>query len=258
MKYSLKILLLIFLAITSCKSKKNLTDANTIEFTSAKKIISNHYDNTFEKETVSANMSANYEDAKTSVSINIKLRLEKDKAIWMSATKMGFPIAKILITPTSVQYYEKLDKTYFDGDFSLLSKWLGSELDFEKVQNLLVGQALLDLNEEKYTMQIVNNSYELEPKQKNDLYGILFFMNPENYKLDKQEISNPKKEQLLAISYPKYNKIDGEQFPKEIDIKVLEDKKSTSINIEYKSVVFDLDLSFPFKIPSGYKKISLE
>jgi hypothetical protein len=258
MKYKLLILAFFFLVFTSCKSKKNVVANNTIEVVSAKKVINDHYEHTFNKETISANINAKYQDAKSSVSLNIKLRLEKDKTIWMSATKMGFPIAKIMITPTSVQYYEKLDKTYFDGDFSLLSSWLGTDLNFAKVQDLLVGQAVLNLKEEKYDIKITNNSYELKPKRLNDLYAILFFMNPGNHKLDKQQIQNPKKEQLLDISYPTYTEIEGEQFPKTIDIEVIDMKKITSVNLEYKLVEFNKELTFPFEIPEGYKKISLK
>ncbi len=258
MRYSLKMMLLIFLVITSCKTKKNVTEITTIEVVSPKELINDYYSRTFKKETISANLNANYEDSKSTVSFDIKLRIEKNKAIWMSATKLGFPVAKMLITPTSVRYYEKLDKTYFDGDFSLLSSWLGSELDFQKVQNLLIGQSVLNLKDGKYDVRIVNNSYELKPKQNNELFGILFLMNPVNFKLDGQEIRNLKKEQLLSISYPNYNEIEGEQFPKKIDIKVIEKAKLTSINIEYKSVEFNNNLTFPFEIPTGYKKISLK
>lgn len=258
MRYSFKIILLIFLVITSCKTQKNVTEINTLEVVSPKELINDYYSRAFKKETISANLNANYKDSKSTVSFDIKLRIEKNKAIWMSATKLGFPVAKMLITPTSVRYYEKLDKTYFDGDFSLLSSWLGSELDFEKVQNLLIGQSVLNLKDGKYDVRIVNNSYELKPKQNNELFGILFLLNPGNFKLDGQEIRNLKKEQLLSISYPNYNEIEGEQFPKKIDIKVIEKAKLTSINIEYKSVEFNNNLTFPFEIPTGYKKISLK
>jgi len=258
MKYKIILVLLIFLGVTSCKSKKNIVENNTIEVVSAKKLINKHYQLDFNQKTIDAKINTKYKDKNTSVSISIKMRLEKDKTIWISATKLNIPIAKLLITPISVQYYEKLDKTYFVGDFSLLSKWLGTELNFEKVQNLLLGQAVLNLKKGKYDVEIINNSYELKPKQGNNLYGILFFINPENYKLDKQEIRNPIKEQLLAISYPNYSEIEGEKFPKNIDIKVIDNKKLTSINMEYKSVEFNKKLTFPFKIPSGYKKISLK
>ena len=258
MKSFSKIVLLILLIFTSCKSNKNVTDTNSVEAISTKKIISNHYNSDFNQKTINARINAKYRGNNTSVSFSIKLRLEKDKTIWMSATKFGIPVAKVKITPSRVIYYEKLQRTYFDGDFSLLSKWLGTELDYEKVQNILLGQAVLNLRKGKYDSKIDNNLYEIKPKKDNDLFGILFFMNPENFKLNKQEIRNQEKEQLLTVSYPNYQLIKGEQFPENINIRAIDHKKLTTINMEYKTVAFNEKLTFPFSIPSGYKEINLK
>jgi hypothetical protein len=258
MKLFLKIVLLVLLIFTSCKSNKNVVDKNNVDAISTKKIISNHYNSDFNQKTIYAKINAKYRDNNTSVSFSIKLRLEKDKTIWMSATKFGIPVAKVKITPSRVIYYEKLQRTYFDGDFSLLSKWLGIELDYEKVQNILLGQAVLNLRKGKYDSKIDNNLYEIKPKKDNDLFGILFFMNPENFKLNKQEIRNQEKEQLLTVSYPNYQLIKGEQFPGNINIRAIDHKKLTTINMEYRTVEFNEKLTFPFAIPSGYKEISLK
>jgi len=255
MKHFSKILILILLVVTSCKTTKNTTNIDAL---STKKIINNHYTNNFHQQTVNARLSAKYKGKKTSATVSIKLRLEKDKTIWMSATKLGFPIAKVKITPNRVVYYEKLRRTYFDGDFSLLSKWLGTELDYEKVQNILLGQAVLNLKKGRYNSKIDNNLYELSPKKDNELFGILFFMNPDNFKVNKQEIRHPEKQQLLSVSYPNYSEIKGEQFPKNINIRATDNKNLTTINIEYRSVEFNRELTFPFSIPNGYKEISLK
>ncbi|MFD1292980.1 DUF4292 domain-containing protein [Lutibacter holmesii] len=258
MKYSFKIIMLLFLIFTSCKSKKNIAGANAVTSVSTKKIIHNHYENVFDQETIDARLNAKYKDKSKSVSINIKMRLEKDKTIWMSATKFGIPVAKVLITPTKVSYYEKLSNTYFDGDFSLLSKWLGTELDYEKIQNLLLGQALFNLKEGRYSSAILNETYQLTPKKKNELFAILFFLNSKNFKLDKQEIRHPEKAQTLLVSYPNYQEINGQQIPKNVDITATDNKKTTNINIEYRSVEFNKQLTFPFSIPSGYTEITLK
>ena len=257
MRY-LKYIIVLFLVFTSCKTNRNVVEINAIESISTKKIINNHYNSTFNQKTIDAKINAKYSDKNTSATITVKLRIEKDKTIWMSATKLGFPIAKVLITPTRVSYYEKLQGTYFDGDFSLLSKFLGTELDYEKVQNILLGQAILNLKKEKYDSKIDNKLYELSPKKDNEIYGILFFMNPDNFKLNRQEIRNSSKNQSLSVSYPRYKSIKGEQFPENIDIKAIENKNLTTINIEYRSVEFNEKLTFPFSIPSGYKEISLK
>ena len=246
------------LALSSCKSKKSLTDMDSIEGITTKKIISNHYDNNFSQKTVNANLNANYSDSNMSTSINVKLRIDMDKTIWMSATKLGFPIAKVKITPDRVSYYEKLKGTYYDGDFSMLSKWLGTELDYEKVQNILLGQAVLNLRQGKYDSKIDNQLYQLTPIKENELFGILFFLNPDNFKLNRQEISNTEKQQLVSVSYANYKNIKGEQFPENINIRATDHQKLTTIEIEYKSVEFNEELTFPFEIPTGYKEITLK
>jgi hypothetical protein len=257
MKY-FKIIVILLLVFTSCRSSKNVVDGAAIEAISTKKIINNHYSNNFNQKTIDAKLNAKYSDKKTSVSITIKLRIEKDKTIWMSATKLGFPLAKVIITPTRVSYYEKLQGTYFDGDFSLLSKFLGTELDFEKVQNILLGQAILNLKKGDYNSKIEDRLYEIYPKKENELFGILFFMNPDNFKLNRQEIKNEEKKQLLSVSYSGYKKIKGEQFPENIDIRAIDHTNITTINITYNSVEFNEKLTFPFEIPNGYKEIILK
>ena len=75
--------------------------------------------------------------------------MEKDKIIWLSAP---LSVAKVMITPDKVSYYNNWENVYFDGDFSLLSDLLGTELDFTKVQNLLLGETLFDLKEQKHVV----------------------------------------------------------------------------------------------------------
>ena len=173
-----KYLLLILLVATSCKSKKAVIKTDDITSLTSKKIIKNHVQNEFNQQTLAAKLKTNYKDNKTNVSLTIKLRLEKDKTIWMSATKLSIPVAKIMITPDGVKFYEKIKRTYFEGDFSYLSKLLGAELDFDKFQNLLLGQAILDLKEQKYEASLNGNSHQLKPKKGNINFDILFWVNP--------------------------------------------------------------------------------
>lgn len=251
-------LVVLLVMLASCKSTKKIAETGVLEDLSSKKIISNHYSNSFNQNTVESKLDVSYDDGKMSATVNVKLRMEKDKAIWLSATKLGFPLAKVLITPTKVSFYEKLKGTYFDGDFSLLNDFLGAELDFENVQNLLVGQAILNLKKDKYNSKIEENSYELAPSKVNELFNLLFFINPTNFKINRQEIKNDEKKQLLSVKYAGYAKIQGADFPKGIDIRAIEKDKVTTINIEYSGVEFNNKLTFPFEIPEGYKEIKLK
>ena len=154
-------LLICYLAL-SCKSKKILTDGSIDETSSAKSIIKAHYQNQIDFMTLRGKMKIDYSDGESSQGVSVSLRMEKDKAIWISAP---FGMVKAYITPERVSFYNKLENEYFDGDFSYLSNILGTELNFEKVQNLLMGQALFNLREGKYDIEVADKNYQLTPKK---------------------------------------------------------------------------------------------
>ena len=46
--------------------------------------------------------------------------MESKKKLWLSCT-MIIPIAKLLVTPNKVSFYEKFQKTYFEGNYDLIN-----------------------------------------------------------------------------------------------------------------------------------------
>ncbi len=249
-------ILVIILTFASCKSKKNTTSNKNTSNIFMSKVLENYNNHSFNKKTLKASIKAKYKGKTNLPSFNVSLRMEKDKVIWMSISKF-ITIAKLKITPNRVQFYNKLQGEYFDGDFSLLSKFLGTEVNFNQVQSILLGEAIFDLNEKDYKINIGENQYEFTPKKKNELFNILFNLNATNFKLNKQEIKQEKENKYLSVSYTNYENIEGVNFPKSIFILAEDEKNTNTIIIDYKNVTFDLDLKYPFKIPSGYKEIKL-
>ena len=168
-KYLLFILLFSFL-ISSCKTKKPLV--STMNHATLK-LLDAYKDHTFSKETIQAKIKLRYQDPKQTQNITIKLRIKKDQIIWMSASFLGFPIAKAKITPEKVQYYEKIKQTYFDGDFSLLSSVLGREINFQQLQNILLGESLLGLKGDFFS-ETEGQSLKLTPVEQEELFTIIY------------------------------------------------------------------------------------
>ena len=249
--------LALFFLVISCKTNKTVT-GSTVKAMSANKVIKNHYANDLNKETITAKAKVKYRGKNDLPGVMASLRIQKDNTIWISLSKLGFPIGKALITNDKVSYYEKINKTYFEGDFKLLSDWLGTELDFEKVQNLLLGQAILDLKDEKYDVDLQQDSFHLKPKRANDLFDILFMVNSSHFKINKQQVQQAGDDKILTIDYKEYEKIQDENFPKGIRIAALDGKYNTTIDVDYRSVEFNRSVSFPFAIPQGYKEIVLK
>jgi hypothetical protein len=244
----------LFLFIVSCKSSKVLTDGNANESLSAKSIIKTHYQNEIDFTTLRGKMKINYSNGEDNQGVSVSLRMKKDKAIWISAP---FGVVKAYITPDRVSFYNKLENEYFDGDFSYLSNLLGTELDFQKVQNLLLGQALLDLKQDKYDLEIANKNYQLKPRKVAELFKIIFQIEPKNFKIATQQISQPLKKRLLEIEYQNYQQISQYVLPNSIFITAIDKKVKNTIAIEYRNIEFNNPMNFPYKIPKGYKEIVL-
>lgn len=248
---------IIILSVSACKTTK-VTNTSENMGLSSKKVIKNHYTNTFDKETINAKLKIKYKGKSSLPSVTGSLRLQKDETIWISLTKLGFPIGKVLITPNRVSFYEKINRTYFDGDFTLLSDFLGTELDFQKVQDLLLGQSLLDLKKESFDISVQEKNYLLKPKVGNPLFDILFLINPINFKLNSQQLAQKDENNTLVINYGNYETIENEFFPRKIHIIASDVKNTSTIDIDYRSVEFNKSVSFPFKIPNNYEKIELK
>lgn len=252
------LLFILFIGFTSCKSKKNITDnTSVIKEMSARKVAKKHVAANFDQKTIDARLKVNYKDTKEDVGFSVRMKIKKDEVIWLKGTKFGFSAFKASITPTKVQFYSPYKKVFFDGDFAMLKELLGTDINFEQLQNMLLGQSLLNVRSQKQEVEIKNKSYQLSPKKQANLFDIFFHVNSKHYKLDKQSLVNPLKSQRLDIKYPKYLTKNGVLFPEKININAKQLNKFTSINMTVRSVEFNTKLNTYFKIPSGYKEIKL-
>ncbi len=256
-QYTLRAMALgaILLLVFSCKSNKIVSDRKLDSNISAKAVIKTHYQNHLDFNTLSGKLKITYSDGESSQGVSVSLRMKKDEAIWMSAP-LG--MVKAYITPGRVSFYNKLQNEYFDGDFSYLSKVLGTKLDFDKLQNLLLGQALFDMRQGKYNLSVSHENYELKPKKPMEIFKILFQVEPINFKIASQQLSQPMQNRSLDIRYKNYQKINKWILPNEILILAIEHTKRNEITIEYRNIEFDRPVNFPYKIPKGFNEIILD
>jgi len=246
---------LLALLVFSCKGAKVVTDGAIDTRLSAKSVIRAHYQNTTNFKTLGGKVKIDYTNGEDSQSFTVSLRMEKDKGIWMSAP-LG--IVKAYITPERVSFYNKLQNEYFDGDFSYLSKLLGTEVDFSIVQNLLLGEAIFDLKDDKYIISTVDNNYRLTPKTARELFKVLFQIEPNNFKMATQQVSHPIKGRLLQINYKNYQKVGPTLWPNKIFIRAIDGTAENAITLEYRNLELNRKLNFPYSIPKGFKEIVLE
>ncbi|MDV6167695.1 DUF4292 domain-containing protein [Flavobacterium sp. DG1-102-2] len=251
--------LLVVVSMVSCKTaqKAVVSEGAAGEEKAVKEIVDGHYKNVKDFKTVLIKASVGYKDKRTKQNVNAEIRIKKDEIILVSVRALGFNLAKAIITPTRVSYYEKLGSTYFDGDYAALSKWLGTELDYAKVQNMLLGNAIYDLKQGKYAATLEGGQHVLKSMDRSAI-SKLFFFEGENFLLKKEIISRAGQEPTsLDIQYPAYKQHSKAMLPAAIKIEA-EQNDVVNIDVEYNTVTFDENLTFPYEVPEGYNQIFID
>lgn len=255
-KLKLPLLLFILLFIASCGSRKKTTTLPA-EDAAVAAVVANHYANEADFNTLQGRLRVQYQSEERTQAVTVSFRMKKNDTIWMSGQLLGIPLARVLITQERVMFYEKISGQYFDGDFSLLSDLLGTPLDFEKVQNLLLGQTIYDLREERYKLTESGQGYQLVPETAGFIKK-LFLLDAGHYKTKAQQIAQESAMRSATVTYPEYQRVQGQVLPKEIRIIASEGTTNTQIDMQFRSVELNVPVSFPFSIPSGYDEIIIE
>ena len=166
-------------------------------------------------------------------------------------------MAKASITPTSVSYYEKINGNYYEGDFSALSQLLGTDLDFNKVQNMLLGRAIDDLKNGNYTESFLDQVYRLDDTSENNTKKSFYF-DADKFLVNKQEITQTNEGRMIQVAYSNKKEFNEMILPLVINIDTFQKKGKTEINLEYNTISFNQELSFPYSVPNGYKRIIIK
>lgn len=258
-KFNIKpiIFLICSLFITSCKTAAIVSgDAENIKTAS---IVNNALAQqpSFTHLTINSKINADIDDISTS--LNGKIYISNGKKIWVNVSKFGINGARAVVTPNGFKAYEKIDRTYIDGDFSYFNRLLKVDfIDYGKLQNLLLGRIFIDMKAADFQSEIINNQYVLTYKDNTRL-----FQNPQEgkyiqtYKLGadfylrEAILKDPKSGMELFITYDNWVKAGSQTFPRNVKI-IVKDKKTQKVELEYNNFTFE-QIDTPFEIPSGYK-----
>lgn len=255
--WRLSMLCFFALAVTSCKSKKLATETAD-KGISARQIIAQHHKAEPDFTTMASRVQINYDDGKSKQRLSANIRMKKDKVIWVSASVLGITLAKAMLTPDSVSIYESISKRYFEGDYELISDWLGVDLNFKQAQALLLGQATVELKPNAVHKTISDNKYMLEPKAHHALFKQNLTIYPQNFKIANQTIEKFGQNQIFTLDYGAYQKVKDAFYPSDINLQNIDDKKTMRLHIHFKKIDINPNLSYPYKVPSGYKQMQID
>ncbi|MEK9739995.1 MAG: DUF4292 domain-containing protein [Flavobacteriaceae bacterium] len=257
MKYRILVLGLIgwlFIITSSCKSVAVLptkTPVKNVDVSALSAKIKSSYPKV---NRMRSRIRVTYDDGSRQQQIVVQLRLESQKNIWLSAS-MIVPIAKLLITPEKVFFYEKFQKNSFEGKIEEINKMLELSFTYQDVENLLLGIPFLDPGSGRWKQISNPNQYILLPQGKRNGIQPTLFFDPVTFLLTEQRVLIPGTNRNLSIRYLNHTRIEGETLPQKVEITILDGDQIQKLELEFTRIDFPDTLTFPFEIPEGYKTL---
>ncbi|MCC3159955.1 DUF4292 domain-containing protein [Hymenobacter sp. 15J16-1T3B] len=187
-------------------------------------------------------------------SANLAVRMRKDSVIWVSASLLGIEGIRARITPDSVQVINKLEKTYYAGNFDYLRRQFNVPITFVQLQSMLIGDYVPAMADSALSVMADGPIQRVQYQQTGILVEQLIELS--RARLQKLNVSDPKSQSTLTVTYADFQPIQpGEQqFAHGILVQAQQPgRQPATVTINYRNVDLDKEqLSFPFSVPAEY------
>ena len=240
MNKNIFILIILILSFSSCdllkksNTKNNLLNNNSL---SEKELIKKINSKNISPEWTSLNSKIKINKEGQEIKINAQIRIQKDSVIWISLkAKLGIEIFRIMITPDSIYYISRMNKTYFVKSISYIKEVVKADVSFIKLQEILFASPNITvLNSDKENYEILKDIFRVS-------------------KMDLQETED-KKVRIIYSDYKVFSELGGLYFPNKIFIDIKSEEIFTA-EINYTKIEFNKASSISFIIPKSYVPIN--
>lgn len=234
------------------------------------------------------------EDKEQSFKANIKMK--KDSIIWISISPaLGIEVMRVIITPDSVKYISKIPKNkyYYEGDFSVISDMAQMDLNFEMIQDMLLGNpVMLDKQDDKLVSVIdernygliskfdrklkrilkydekkldINDEIKINPssktynkvRRKADVEQLLlkrFWIDGYNYYLTKALYNDYYNFRQVAIDYTDFKVVEDQFYPSKGSIKVNAPDSWQELKFKITKIRVGKKYKFPYDVPDDFER----
>jgi len=251
-RISLLHIVLLLLLISACKPKQKLSTSNlslsNAELTEALQSSNVDY------EWYGAEAKIRFETEYDGISGKLILRLKKDESIWLVAKKLGIEGVRVLITPDTLIALNRQERTYVKEPLERMLNKYNISLDFQQIQELLVGNLLVPEDLEVLKTEQDSNYHYLTT----NLDELLIKYTIDNLSRNVSEIKiSDSSNRTITGSYDDYRILENTNISPYIRNYTVPQTEYGTIHLDIKmnSIEFDVPQSMPFEIPSHYTRM---
>lgn len=262
------LIIILSLGFSACKSTRKVIK-EPIKEEGADFLFGKLKESELKFEWFSAKFSLDFVLDKKKNSFRGQIRIRKDSAIWVSfSPALGIEMARLLITNDSIMFINRISKTYFKGDYAFVNQFIGTNVDFDVLQSILLGNDLTYYENGKFRVSYDSKEYHLVTAGRSKLKKYIrteedaervyiqnIFLNPETFKITKMKIKELTKEsKKLDAYYQDFEATEGQLFPHHLMFDITAENPA-EVDMNYSKIRLNTPQNLPFKIPSKYERI---
>lgn len=263
---SLMLLVSLGISVLSCRTTRKVIK-EPIKEEGADYLFGKLKENELKFEWFSSKFSLDFVLDKKKTSFRGQVRMRRDSAIWISfSPALGIEMARLLITTDSIQFINRLNKTYFSGDYAFVNEFIGTNVDFDVLQSILLGNDLTYYENGKFRVSYDSKEYHLVTAGRSKLkkyvktqadaervYIQNIYLSPETFKITKMKIKELTGEnKKLDAFYTDFRQIEDQLFPHHLMFDISAEKP-VEVDVFYSKISMNEPQEFPFKISSKYE-----
>ncbi len=246
------ICLSLMLIFPACKTTKGTAKAG--KKMKAETLLTHLISNQVNATWLDSRAKISYDDGSFSISLTSNIKMRKDSVIWMNAKKLGFEVARILVTPDSVYILNRLNREYSIKDLASLQKDYNLPGDFTTLQQVLLGNPIffftggdLQLENSSVAYHLYGSSGDRESHYYLDNPGLL---------LRKMAFNDKMANRKMDLRLEEYGKTDDDQdfsYLRNVQVDSRETGKA-AVEIEFTKVTLNEPTDINFEIPDRYTR----
>lgn len=203
--------------------------------------------------TFSAKAGAKLDVDGDSNDVDLNIRINHDKEIWVSVSKtvlISFELARIVITPDSIFLVNKLESVYLRKPFSYIYSYSNKKVSYKMLEAILVGNAIPEIiNDANTSFQTDGANITLSGTLEDLVYTLML---GNDKKVGQFNLSNHNEAQSLQVNNSIFTPVNDKTVPSQIDIQSTAQNKKILVNLHYTKIDLDQPLQYPFSIPANY------
>jgi hypothetical protein len=186
--------------------------------------------------------------------VNATLRMQQDSAVWVAVRKLGFEVARALVTPDSVFLIDRFNNEFHTYSLAQMSGQYHLPPDLRLLQHLILGNPVFLA---KRPELIQNEGAALTLQEANAIGTLQYSLQTDDFRPRRIEFRSNQGPQEMFMTLDDYNATPDKQKFSYLRLLTLNGQDTGKINVELKFSEVELNVpkSLPFEIPIRYLRV---